>query len=176
MSRYLNTPNPAPDQDPLDAPMTVTLFPDQYAKTKAEKTLSLRRLAAGIEKRIAPSKDLLPFLKGATFGDVPSDKNCLRYDSNVLSITGVEVDYDAGDVAPVEAVGLVEKAGITALIYTTPSDGKPGKGRRWRVFCPLSKAHSPEQRTALLARLNGALGGMPKKSASVIRSAWLDGH
>jgi Protein of unknown function (DUF3631) len=55
-------------------------------------------------------------------------------------------------------VALIEKAGITALIYTSPSytPEKP----RWRVVCPFSQELKPAQRRIMLARVNGVLGGV----------------
>ena len=46
-----------------------------------------------------------------------------------------------------------------AMRHTTPSHQQPGKGHRWRVLCPLSTDTTPSERQALLARVNGVLGG-----------------
>lgn len=97
-------------------------------------------------------------IKLATFGNKRTDKNCLRHDANVLDVYGVEGDYDAGEIGVDEAVRRLERAGIRALVYTSPShtDEKP----RWRVLAPLSKAYPPADRNRFLARINGALGGI----------------
>jgi len=82
----------------IDRPITFTVFPNEKAQAKAERRLSFVRLAAGIAKRTADSKELLPFLKLAIFGDERSRRNCLRTNTNVRCITGVEGDHDAGDM------------------------------------------------------------------------------
>src|SRR5262245_11172571 len=56
----------------------VTLFPDQWAKSKDEQWMSLNELADLIGHTTAPSKNELPYLKLASFGDNRTDKNCLR--------------------------------------------------------------------------------------------------
>jgi hypothetical protein len=112
-------------------------------------------------------------IKLATFGNKrkpnpeQSDPNqwSLKHDGNVLEITGIEGDYDAGLVSVEEANDRLENAGIRATVYTSWGHGlvKPPKyngGPRWRVLAPLSKPYPPSQRTMLLERLNGALGGI----------------
>lgn len=89
----------------------------------------------------------------------------LKHDGNMVEITGIEGDYDAGAVSVERAIELLEAAGIRATVYTSWSDGlvQPPKyngGPRWRVLLPLSKPHQPQERERLMARLNGALGGI----------------
>ena len=161
---------------PLDAPIPFTLFIDPYAKTKTERNQSLRQLADGIsepnvdadvpadadadtrKKIIDAAKVELPLLKLATFGSKISEKGAIRNNDNVLSISGVEGDYDGKKVSPETAVALLEDVDLAAVVYTTPShtDAEP----KWRVLCPLSRPHKPSEREALVARLNGALGGV----------------
>lgn len=122
---------------------------------------------------IAHGKLSAPLLKMATFGDErnPSDnqpdesKRSLRYTENLLNITGLEADYDAGVMPMEEAITLLEKAGIKAVIYSSWGDGliEPPKylgGPRWRVVAPFSGELSPSLRSKMVARLNGALGGV----------------
>lgn len=114
-----------------------------------------------------------PMIKLATFGEErnPNDqqpdfeKRSLRYSGNLLTVTGIEADYDAGVMPMEEAVKLLEKAGIRAALYSSWGDGliEPPKylgGPRWRVIAPFSKELPPEQRAKMVARLNGALGGV----------------
>lgn len=106
----------------------------------------------------ASEKSRLPWLKLARFGALRTFKNSLRHDANVEEIYGVEGDYDGESVSPAEAIMMLERHVIKALVYTSPShtDEKP----RWRVVAPLSHPHPPSARDAILARLNGALGGI----------------
>lgn len=143
----------------LDRPIQVTRFPNRGAYQKREITLSLRELDKVIQQATAPDKDGLPWFKLATFGDSRTDKNCLRNDSNVLSVHGVEADYDIGIITPLEAKSRMEAAGIAGLIYTTPSHLQPDKGNRWRILSPLSSACTPSEREQYMRRLNGLFGG-----------------
>lgn len=118
---------------------------------------SLAEIADAIPRRVAARKDALPLIKLGAFGDVLSPKGSLRHNANVLAIDGVEGDHDAGTFTVDDAGALLEAAGLAGLIYTTPSH-RPDKPR-WRVLCPLSRSHSPEDRERLCARLNGALEG-----------------
>lgn len=122
---------------------------------------------------IAHGKLSAPLLKMASFGDErnPSDdqpdesKRSLRHTGNLLNITGLEADYDDGKMPMEEAITLLEKAGIKACIYSSWGDGliEPPKylgGPRWRVVAPFSEPLSPALRSKMVARLNGALGGV----------------
>ena len=138
--------------------IAVTFFENFAAETKREEIFTLDEIERKIRKARARSKDKLPWLKLARFGDIKSDKNSLRHDANVTEITGVEADYDGEKVSFDEAVEIAEKAGLLAIIYTSPShtDAAP----RWRVICPTSTELSPDQRGHLMARLNGLYRGI----------------
>ena len=149
-----------PDTKPegLDLPFALTTFKDFAAATKHEESWTLRALAPRIHATTAREKKALPWLKLATFGEVRTDKNSLRHDSNVLGITGIEADYDAEKISVAEAVEKLEKAGILAMVYTSPSHTKDTP--RWRVICPFSTELPPERREKMMGRLNGLFGGI----------------
>ena len=166
-------------QDPLDMRVTITRFPDSWAKTKTELTLSLEGLGALIQKTVARTKEALPLFKAAVFGDDPTlspSGTCLRCDDNVLSVSGLEADYDKGEMTPEEAERLLSEFQIAALIYTSPSHLKPGKGNRWRVFCFFSRPLPPKERHRLMARLNGVLGGVLDPASFTLSQAFYGGH
>lgn len=104
------------------------------------------------------SKDDCPWLKLATFGDKITPRGSTRSNENLLQVYGLEGDYDAKQVSVQTGIERLERHGIKAAIVTTAShtDQEP----RWRVICPLSKPVPPSERAGLLARLNGALGGI----------------
>jgi hypothetical protein len=158
---------------PLDRPIRVTLFSDRFAKTKKTEDWSLWRLAAEIRKATAPTKEELPWLKCAEFGEKPSTGGSLRHDDNVNFITGIEGDYDGEEMPMEDAADLLEEAGIAAVLYTTPShkDDAP----RWRVLCPLAKDHPPEERKAFVERLNGVLGGVLKSESFALSQSFFFG-
>ena len=98
-----------------------------------------------------PSKQFCPLLKLATF-------NGPRCNDSMAEISGVEGDYDSEQVTQAQAVAMLEAAGVRALVYASPSASTTA--HRWRVLAPTSKPHPPEARAGLVARLNGALGGI----------------
>ena len=142
----------------LDPSFALTTFKDYAAATKHEESCTLRTLAESIRGTTASKKEALPWLKLARFGDVRTDKNSLRHDANVLAITGIEGDYDGEKMPVAEAVEKLEKAGIFAVIYTSPSHTEAAP--RWRVLCPTSSEMPPDQREKLMGRLNGLFGGV----------------
>lgn len=147
----------SPTESGLDRKLTVTRFNDPKARTKSEPRVSLRTLAAKMPARIAASKAELPLLKLATFGGAKTAKGSLRNNANVLAIEGVEGDYDGERMTVEEACAKLRKAGLSALIYTSPSH-RPGKPR-WRVLCPTSRPLPPGERERLIARVMGVLDG-----------------
>lgn len=112
-------------------------------------------------------KNACPLIKMASFGDEPNPNGSgmMRHDGNVISVSGVECDYDVGDLEIEKACAMLERAGIKALLYSSHSSGlvKPPKytgGPRWRVVAPFSADLQPGQRAQMVARINGVLGGV----------------
>jgi hypothetical protein len=104
------------------------------------------------------SKDKCPLIKMAGFGTHRTEKGSLRNNENVISISGIEGDYD-GEVVSLElAREMLQRAGIAALLYPSPSS-TPEKPR-WRVLCLLSAPRNPDDRATLVGWLNGVLGGI----------------
>jgi hypothetical protein len=151
----------------------VSFFRDFAATSISARPLPLRALATLIRTTTAPKKDRLPWLKLARFGDRRSDKGSLRHDSNVVSISGIEADYDGETIPMGEAQDLLEKKGVLALIYTSPShtNGAP----RWRVLCPLSTELAPERRNHQLGRLNGLFRGIFSRESWVLSQSYYFG-
>jgi P4 family phage/plasmid primase-like protien len=142
----------------------VTFFRNSAATTKHEEICGLTALATRIEAVTAATKDKLPWLKLARFGELLSDKGSLRHDANILAITGIEADLDDGTIGFDEAADILTLAGIKALLYTSPSHrlGTAGNelgDERLRVLCPTSRELPPSQREHLMGRINGLLRG-----------------
>jgi hypothetical protein len=74
-----------------------------------------------------------------------------------VTISGVEADYDGEAISFAAAVDTLRKAGVRAIVYTSPSHTEDAP--RWRVLCPLSQELPPDQRSHQLDRLNGVFGG-----------------
>lgn len=104
------------------------------------------------------SKDKCPWIKLATFGDRRSGSGSLRTNENVVSICGLEGDYDGEAVTIEQAAALLEQRQIRAALYPSPSSTK--EKPRWRVICPTSRELPPTAREGLLGLLNGILGGI----------------
>jgi hypothetical protein len=139
-------------------PVRITFFPDSAAATKREETICPNDLADRIINTSAASKGGLPWLKLSTFGEIRSDKHSLRNNENVLTISGIEADYDQERVSFDDAGAILTEAGVAALVYTSPSH--TAATPRWRVLCQFSKPMPPEQRDLYMARLNGLFGGI----------------
>jgi len=142
---------------PLDHPIDVAIFKDRRALSLKPKTLSMRDLSTALPAAV--SKDAMRHIKLGRFTGEPTAKGSYRHNAAHDSVSGIEGDYDAGTMTVEQAVDALARAGVAAMIYTTPSHQQPGKGHRWRVLCPLSKDTTPSERQALLARVNGVLGG-----------------
>ncbi len=138
--------------------LTLTTFTSFAATRKTEIAPTIAELAERIRTTDATAKDRLPWLKLATFGMAKTEKGSLRHDANVIAITGIEADYDGGEVDMATAAATVEKQGLAAILYTSPSH--TADAPRWRVLCPTSAPMLPERRDSMLGRLNGLLGGI----------------
>lgn len=145
------------DDSPLDHPIDVAVFKDRRALSLKPKTTTLRDLSTALPG--AASKDSMRHIKLGKFSGEQTAKGSYRHNAAHETVSGVEGDYDAGTMTVDEAVDALARAGVAAMIYTTPSHQQPGKGHRWRVLCPLSEDTTPGERQALLARVNGVLGG-----------------
>jgi hypothetical protein len=71
----------------------------------------------------------------------------------VVEIFGVEGDKDKEPLSYAEAIERLRAAKLLTLVYTSASPG------HFRVLCPTSRPLPPQERTKLLARVNGVLGG-----------------
>jgi hypothetical protein len=139
--------------------LTWTELPDKTGETLTTHSGSWGDLLQRVKNVGAfPSKDRCPWLKLASFGTKRSAKNSLRTNENLTAVFGIELDYDGGVVTIETAAAMLEKNGIKAALYPSPSS--TADNHRWRVIAPLAEQHPPSARAALVARLNGALGGI----------------
>jgi predicted transcriptional regulator len=145
-------------QDPGHAAIAVTFFDSMYPKTKREGTLDLETLGEEIGRAHAPSKEELPWVKLARFGNTPNSKGYLRYNENVVAISGVELDCDGETISIDAAVEIAEKAGLRCLIYSSPSH-TPDKPR-WRLLAPFESELDPIQRDHMAGRIAGLFNGI----------------
>ena len=99
-------------------------------------------------------------LKFARFGTLPNKHGSLRWNGNVRDLSGVVGDYDGEKMSIDEAVERLDKAGVTVLVYSSPSHMWDGHGPRWRVCCPFSAPLPPDQHYQMMSRVNAVLGGV----------------
>lgn len=152
----------------------VTIFDDVYARTLHGEDMTLVELDELIRDTTAPAKDRLPLLKLARFGSVRTADRSLRHDANVSAVSGAEGDYDRGEMPLAEAKSRLDEAGIAHLLYTTPSHtvAKP----RWRVIAPFSRELPPPERSKMVDRLNGVLGGVLSRESWTLSQAFYFGR
>jgi hypothetical protein len=116
--------------------LRVTLFKDSAAAVRDPRDFDDAALLDLIRTTQAPSKDRLPWLKLADFGDVPTGHDCLRHDANLTRLTGVEADYDAEQVPFDVAEAALRAAGVAVILYTSPS--ATATKHRWRILAPFA--------------------------------------
>ena len=162
--------------------MQVTILPDVKATSLQAYNEPWDTFAARfINPPRYASKMACPLVKLATFGDVrtPIDPktgsgNCLRHEANMISVSGIECDYDGEVMSPDLAALLLGATGILAVVYTSPSHtaDKP----RWRVLAPLSADYPVAARREFVGRINAALGGVLAKESFVNAQSFFIGQ
>ena len=66
----------------------------------------------------------------------------------------MEGDYDAEKVSMQQAADMLDKKGIMAILYTSPTATK--EKPRYRILTPFSKAREPDERYHYEGLLNAA--------------------
>jgi hypothetical protein len=153
--------------------LAFTVFQDVKAQVLWRCTDSSEGIATRLRTRSAGDKHGLPLIKLATFGGVRSDKGSLRHDANVLTVTGAEYDYDGEQVSFDRACDLLFAHGVACVVYTSPRHTPDAP--RWRVLAPFSEPLAPARRQAMVARLNGVLGGVPDPASFALSQAFFAG-
>lgn len=156
--------------------VTYTLFPDVFPRTKTERAdVPWNELVERVSNAATYlDKAHCPLISMAEYGDARTEKDCLRHAGNVRRIYGVELDYDGERITLAEAAETLAASRIEACLYTSASHqvGKP----RWRVLAPLADPASPEQRAALVARLNRILGGVASRESFTLSQSYYIGR
>ena len=152
----------------------ITFFPDRFAKNLDAEDKTLSELRTTILSTTAPTKEQLPWLKLAAFGPDRTEAGCLRHDDNVWTISGIELDYDGGEMPFYEAIRIAEDARLYALIYATANHKIDHP--KWRLLLPLSCERDPKQRAGLVARVNGVYGGIFAPESFALSAAYYYGH
>ncbi len=155
--------------------MNITTFADLHATTATTQRHTWDEfIATCANPPIYQNKQSCQLIKLGSFGNFQTASGSLRHDANVTSISGIEADYDAGQVSPEIAQMLLASAGIKCIIVTTPSHTP--EVPRWRVFAPLSNDCSLDARREFVGRFNGALGGILAPESFVLSQSYYFGR
>jgi len=130
--------------------------PSVFSPVGPEQTFTLQSLCDLAVLSKAPTKEALKMVIGGEFDTTRARKN-----DNMLTVTCVFGDFDAGDMTPTEAYEKLKAANITGAIITSPRhkhEGMRGEGNRWRVAAPLSAPLPFTSHAALACRLNSVFG------------------
>lgn len=117
----------------------------------------------------AAEKHALPLVK---LGRFRADSRGAGHD--LLTICGLEGDYDSGAVSPADAAALLNAAGVECIVVTTPTHTP--QAPRWRIFAPLGAQYAADMRAGFLARLNGVLGGILARESFVPKQTYFVGR
>lgn len=116
-----------------------------------------------------PSKAAQPLVKLGIFeGDSRGAGHSL------VSISGIEIDYDAGEVTAHSAAKLLRQAGIESVVcstYTSRMDCP-----KWRVFAPTSRELPADLRQYLARALDDVLGNIAARESYVPKQTFFYGR
>jgi putative DNA primase/helicase len=154
--------------------MTYTLWLNKSGTKKADKCQSWAEFCQWLQDLPAAIvKDDCKLIKLARFGDLRTDKHCLRHNANVLEVTGIEGDYDNEEMTPEQAVELLEAHHLKAAI--APTFTATSESPRWRVLTPLGTPASPAERLRYIEVLNGMLGGVLASESATLSQSYFIG-
>ena len=110
--------------------MQVTVFPTVRADALESHDLTWHQLIEQCKALpVYPTKQACPLIKLATFGELRTNAGALRHDSNVMTVCGIEADYDAEAVSAESAAAM--RGWARSLVYLHPMPG--GVGSTWCV-------------------------------------------
>ncbi|WML90144.1 hypothetical protein RCF98_14350 [Thiothrix lacustris] len=147
-----------------------TIFESLHNPQGAKNTASWADVCRMLQDVPAfPSKAAQPLIKLGTF-----DNSSRGQGSSLTAISGVEIDYDAGNVTAHSAAKLLRQAGIECVIcstYTSRMDCP-----KWRVFAPTSRTLPAELRTYLVSALDGVLGNIAARESYTPKQTFFYGR
>lgn len=156
--------------------ITYTLFPDVTPSTKTERAdVPWEVLVENIRK--APTylnKASCPLISIGEYGDLKTDRDCLRHAANVRRVFGIEIDYDSEQMPIEQAAALLDRSHLCSVLYTSPSH-TPEKPR-WRALLPLSEPAIPEKRREYVGRVNRVLGGVATRESFTLSQSFYLGR
>lgn len=116
-----------------------------------------------------PDKASQPLIKLGTFD------NASRGAGHSLTlISGVELDYDAGEVTATRAAKLLSEAGIECVVCSTFTSSMDYP--KWRVFAPTSHELSAELRPYLVSAVDSILGNIAARESYTPKQTFFYGR
>ena len=116
-----------------------------------------------------PDKASQPLIKLGTFeGDSRGAGHSLT------TISGIEIDYDAGKVTAHIAAGLLRQAGIECVVCSTFTSSADCP--KWRVFAPTSRELDASLRQHLVSAVDGVLGGIVARESYAAKQTFFFGR
>ena len=116
-----------------------------------------------------PSKSSQPLIKLGVFeGDSRGAGHSLT------TVSGVELDYDAGEVTTSSAAKLLRQAGIECVVCSTYTSSMDRQ--KWRIFAPTSRELPAELRIHLVTALDGVLGNIAARESFTPKQTFFIGR
>jgi hypothetical protein len=116
-----------------------------------------------------PDKASQPLLKLGTF-----ENNSRGQGNSLATVSGVEIDYDAGQVTATNAAKLLRQAGIEAVVCSTFTSSPTCP--KWRIFCPTSRELPADLRQYLVAALDGVIGNIAARESYTLKQTFFYGR
>lgn len=116
-----------------------------------------------------PDKGSQPLIKMGIFeGDSRGAGHSL------VSISGIEIDYDAGEVTAHSAATLLRQAGIECVVCSTFTSSPDCP--KWRVFAPTSRELPAELRQHLVNALDAVIGNIAARESYTPKQTFFFGR
>ena len=116
-----------------------------------------------------PDKASQPLLKLGIFeGDSRGAGHSL------VSISGIEIDYDAGEVTAHGAAGLLRQAGVECVVCSTYTGSLDCP--KWRVFAPTSREIDASLRQYLVTALDAVIGNIAARESYTPKQTFFFGR
>ena len=150
--------------------MNYTTFPNLPTTQGTRHTAEWADVALLIQNVPAyPDKASQPLLKMGVFeGDSRGAGHSLT------TISGIEIDYDAGEVTALSAAKLLRQAGIECVVcstYTSRMDCP-----KWRVFAPTSRELDASLRQYLVTALDAVIGNIAARESYTPKQTFFFGR
>lgn len=116
-----------------------------------------------------PDKASQPLIKLGTFDNASRGAG-----HSLATVSGVEIDYDAGEVTATSAAKLLRQAGIESVVCSTYT--ATPTCQKWRVFCPTSRELPAELRHYLVSALDGVLGNIAARESYTPKQTFFFGR